>query len=86
MLSGTVTFQVGESSTNVNVTAIPFTPAGPTRSVILTLNTSNTYSPFPPLSATVWIVDTNKPVIHIAARDPQFYERTNDYARFTLTR
>ncbi len=86
LLSQTVTFQVGESSKNVNVTAIPFTPAGPTRSVILSINTSNSYSPFPPSTATVWIVDTNKPAIHIAARDPQFYERTNDYARFTLTR
>jgi hypothetical protein len=39
-----------------------------------------------PASATVWIVDTNKPSIHIAARDAQFYERTNNLARFILTR
>ena len=86
LLSGTVTFQPGDTSTNVFVTPIPFTPAGPTRSVILTINTSNTYAPASPLSDTVWIIDTNKPSIHVAIRDTQFYERTNDYARFTLTR
>jgi hypothetical protein len=85
-LSGTVNFPAGDSSANINVTAIPFSPAGPTRSVILTLNSSNTYSPVTPVSATVWIVDTNKPTIQIAARSTQFYERTNDYARFRLTR
>ena len=85
-LPGTATFAAGVSSATLNVVAIPFTPAGPTRSVILTLNPSNTYSVFPPTSATVWIADTNKPSIHIAARDSQFYERTNDFARFTLTR
>jgi hypothetical protein len=68
------------------VTAIPYSPAGPTRSVILTLNNSNTYSPAAPASATIWIVDTNKPSIHITVRDAQFYERTNELARFTLAR
>jgi hypothetical protein len=86
LLSGTVTFPAGSSSATVQVAAKPFSPAGPTRSVILSINTSNNYSPAAPLSATVWIVDTNKPSIHIAIRDTQFYERTNDLARFTLTR
>ena len=86
LLSGTATFQAGSSSTDVLVTAKPYSPAGPTRSVTLTINNSNTYSPTAPASATVWIVDTNKPSIHIAVRDTQFYERTNDLARFTLTR
>jgi hypothetical protein len=86
LLSGTITIPATASSANVNVTAIPYSPAGPTRSVIVSINTSNTYSPSAPSTATVWIVDTNKPAIHIAARDTQFYERTNDYARFTLTR
>ena len=86
LLSGAATFQAGSSSTDVLVTAKPYSPAGPTRSVILTLNNSNSYSPTAPASATVWIVDTNKPSIHIAVRDTQFYERTNDLARFTLTR
>jgi hypothetical protein len=86
LLSGTVTFQPADITKDIQVTAKPFTPAGPTRSVILTLNTSNTYAPMAPFTDTVWIIDTNKPAIHIAARDTQFYERTNDLARFTLTR
>jgi hypothetical protein len=86
LLSGTVTFQPADITKDILVTAIPFTPAGPTRSVILTLNTSNTYAPVAPFTDTVFIADTNKPSIHIAARDTQFYERTNDFARFTLTR
>ncbi len=86
MLSGTATFQPGFSSADVQLIAKPYSPAGPTRNVILTINNSDSYSPTPPASATVWIVDTNKPSIHIAVRDAQFYERTNDYARFTLTR
>ncbi len=87
LLSGTVTFLANETSKDINVTAIPFTPAGPTRSVILTLNSGSTaYTPVSPITATVWIVDTNKPALSIARRDTQFYERTNDIARFTLTR
>jgi hypothetical protein len=86
LLSGTATFPAGSSSTDVLVTAKPYSPAGPTRSVILTINTSNTYSPTAPTSGTVWIIDTNKPAIHASVRDTQFYERTNDLARFTLTR
>ena len=86
LLSGKVTFGAGETTTNLSVTAIPYSPAGPTRSVILSINASNNYSPAAPSTATVWIVDTNKPALHIAVRDAQFYERTNDLARFTLTR
>jgi hypothetical protein len=86
LLSGTVTFQANAVSTNVYVTAKPYAPAGPTRSVILTINSSNTYAPAAPLMDTVWIIDTNTPAIQVAVKDAQFYERTNDYARFTLTR
>jgi hypothetical protein len=86
LLSGTVNFLGGDVTKNVNVVAIPVTPAGPTRSVILTLNTSNTYSPAAPLTATVFISDTNKPVLSISRRDAQMYERTNDLARFTISR
>jgi hypothetical protein len=82
----TVTFKGGDTSTNVYIKAIPYLPAGPTRSVIMTLNGSNTYAPSSPLTATVWIIDTNHPAVHVAVHDAQFYERTNDYARFTLTR
>ena len=85
-LSGTATIPVNATTVDVPVTAIPFRPAGPTRSIILTLNTSNTYAPVAPFTDTVWIVDTNTPTLHVSARDIQFYERTNDLARFTLTR
>jgi hypothetical protein len=85
LLSGTVTFQAGDTSTNVYVTA-KATPAGPTRSVIVTISNSTAYAPAAPLTATVYIIDTNTPTLHVAARDTQFYERTNDLARFTLTR
>ena len=86
LLSGTVKFQPGDTSTNVFVTAIPYSPAGPSRSVIMTVNASNSYAPASPFTATVWIIDTNHPAVHVAVHDAQFYERTNDYARFTLTR
>ena len=82
----TVVFKAGDTSTNVYVQAKPYTPAGPTRSVIMTLNGSNSYTPASPLTATVWIIDTNHPAVVVAVHDAQFYERTNDYARFTLTR
>jgi hypothetical protein len=85
LLSGTVTFQAGDTSTNVIITP-KATPAGPTRSVIVTINSSNAYAPAAPLTATVYIIDTNKPTIHVVAQDTLFYERTNDLARFTLTR
>src|ERR1035441_4205803 len=85
LLSGTVTFHGGDSSTNVIITPKP-PPAGPTRSVIVTISNSTAYTPATPLTATVYIIDTNTPNIHISARDPQFYERTNDLGRFTLTR
>ncbi|HVM51319.1 MAG TPA: hypothetical protein VMU04_25035 [Candidatus Acidoferrum sp.] len=85
-LSGTVTIPASASSQTLNVVAIPYSPAGPTRSVILSINTSNTYSPSAPTTDTVWIVDTNTPTISISLKDSQFYERTNDFARFTLTR
>jgi len=86
LLSGTATFPPADTTATVNVIAKPITPAGPTRNVILTINTSNTYAPAAPFTDTVWIIDTNKPAVHIAAADTQFYERTNDFARFTLTR
>ena len=86
LLSKTVTFQPGDATTNIVVRAIPYSPAGPTRSVILIITTSNTYQPMAPFTATAWIIDTNKPAIHVAARDASFYERTNDFGRFTLTR
>src|ERR1017187_4690874 len=86
LLSGHATIPATTTSVAVNVTAIPYTPAGPTRSVVLTINSSNTYQPALPFTATLLIIDTNTPAIHVAARDAQFYERTNDYGRFTLTR
>jgi hypothetical protein len=86
LLTGKVTFQPADATANIVVTPIPFTPAGPTRSVILTLNNSNTYAPAAPFMDTIWIADTNKPTVQIAVRDSQFYERTNDFARFRLTR
>ncbi len=80
-----VTFQAGADTTNIFITAIP-TPAGPVRDVVLTINSGAGYTPVSPLNASVWIIDTNKPAIWVARKDAQFYERTNDFARFTLTR
>jgi hypothetical protein len=76
----------GQSSVNVFVKAIPSPIAGPTRTVIMSLLGGSSYSVVAPSSATVYIVDTNHPAVHVAVHDAQFYERTNDYARFTLTR
>jgi len=82
----TATIPAAQASVNVFVTAIPNAIPGPTRTVIMSVLGAPSYSVVAPSSATVVIVDTNKPAISIALTDTQFYERTNDFARFTLSR
>ena len=85
-LALSATIPAGQPSKTVFIRPIPSAVAGPTRTAIMTLLGGANYSVVAPASDTVYILDMNTPSIHVAARDAQFYERTNDYGRFTLTR
>ena len=85
-LALSATIPVGQTTANVFIQPKPISVAGPTRTAILSLKGGPSYAVVSPSSDTVYIVDTNKPSIQVAVKDAQFYERTNDYGRFTLTR
>ena len=75
------------SSVDVHVQAVGDALAEPTETAILTLTANANYTVGAPNSATVYIVDTNTPVLSIASVSPSMYERvTNDYAVVTIAR
>ena len=81
-----ITFAAGQSSTNISIKAVTDGVARPTTTIILTLNTSGSYS-LAPASATLNLINTapNKLVASAtaASMDNAF---SNDYASFTITR
>ena len=86
-LPTSVTIPAGAGSADVLVTALPDSLAEPTETVTLTLSNSVNYIKGTPLPITVWISDTNTPVLALSAISPSMYERVpSDYARLTITR
>ena len=81
------TIPAAASSVDIYVWAIPDSIAEPTETVILTLSNSVNYIRGTTTPATVYISDTNTPVLSLAAISPSMYERvTNDYATVTIAR
>ena len=85
LTANTITFDANQTTTNVTI--IPVIDSIPrlATSVILTLGNGLGYS-VGTAKDTVTIVNTNFPTLAIARLDSQMYERTNDYARFRVTR
>ncbi len=83
-LSGSVTFAPGDLSTNITIIPIDDGISELTETVKLTINASVTY--FGAGSAIAYIADNDAAVITMTNVSTQMYERTNDYAKFTLTR
>ena len=83
-LSGSVTFQASDTSTNITVMPIDDGVAEITETVILYITPSPNY--IGAGSATVKIFDNETPVLTITNISAQMYERTNDFAAFRITR
>jgi hypothetical protein len=83
-LSGSVTFAAADLSTNITI--VPIDDAIPelTETIKLSINPSAFY--FGAGSAIVTIADNENPQLTITNVSTQMYERTNDYAAFTITR
>ena len=83
-LPGSVTFLANATSTNVTITPIdddvPEVPEGAT----LNINPSTNYVGAG--NATIIISDNEPPHLSISTALGKVYERTNDYARFTISR
>lgn len=84
LLSGSVTFLPTATSTNVSVVPIDDAIAEATETVILSINESTQYVGAG--SAIINIADNEPPQLSITPVFGQTYERTNDYARFRITR
>ncbi len=69
-----VTFNIGQSTATVTITPINNSIAQLTRSVILTISTSGSYSAGIPGSATISILDDETPEISISASQPKLLE------------
>ncbi len=85
LISTNATIPAAASSVAVNISPLVL-PAGPTRIVTLGLLGGTNYNTATPSSASVIIIDTNTPTVFITAINNQMYERTNDFARFRVTR
>lgn len=83
-LSGSVTFSANATSTNISVYAIHDGISEPTESIILNISPSTNYTGAG--NATIRIVDVDPPVLTITNLHTQMFERTNDFATFTITR
>ena len=83
-LSGSITFDAADFSTNITV--VPIDDAIPelTETVTLSITPSVTYVGAG--SAIVTIADNENPQLTITNVSTQMYERTNDYATFQITR
>ena len=89
-LTGTVSFAAGSATAFVDVNPIDDNLAEGSETVILTLATGTGYSLGTSKSATITLADNEKPVITIAATDPEAAETADgaatDPGRFTLSR
>ena len=85
-VANTVTFAANATTTNITIIPVADNVARTTTTVILTLAGGSGYSVGSPAAGTVSIQNTATPVISVTAQDSQMYERTNDYARFKVTR
>ncbi len=85
---GSVTFAVGQSTTNITITPVNDGKARPTTTVTLNLKGGATYSAVNPSSATVEIQNTGPQLLFVsAAAAPTMYKgHLADYASFIITR
>jgi hypothetical protein len=81
-----ITFLNGQTTTNITITAVNDSVPRLTTSVTLSIQPSPTCNVGLPGSATIYIVNTAFPTLVLTNFDTQMYERTNDYARFQVTR
>lgn len=84
--TNSITFAANQSTTNITITPVVDTIPRPTMTVILSPIGGPLYGVGTPSSATVSIQNTATPGIVVTNVDTQMYERTNDYARFRITR
>ena len=86
--SGTVIIRANETSTNLTVTPINDGASRPTTTVVLNVKGGGSYTPKPPVSATIRIANTGPQFVFISAVDAATMYRgyTNDYTSFAITR
>jgi hypothetical protein len=83
-LSGSVTFSANATTTNIDVYAVDDSIPELTENIVLNVDPSPNYTGAG--NATIRIVDNEPPVLTITNLDTQMFERTNDFARFQITR
>jgi len=83
-LSGSVTFAANATTTNVDIYVVDDSIPETTENIVLNIDPSPNYTGAG--NATIRIVDNEPPVLTITNLDKQMFERTNDFARFQITR
>jgi hypothetical protein len=83
-LSGSVNFAPNATSTNINVYIVDDAIPELTETITLNIDPSPNYTGAG--NATIRIIDNDPPVLTITNLSTQMFERTNDYARFQITR
>ncbi len=83
-LSGSVTFEAADFSTNITI--VPIDDAIPELSETVTLSITPSVTYVGAGSAVVTIADNENPQLTITNVSTQMFERTNDYATFKITR
>src|SRR5205814_9711708 len=83
-LSGTVIFSQNATSTNIDVYAVDDAIPETTETITLNIDPSPNYTGAG--NATIRIIDNETPQLTITNLDTQRFERTNDFARFQITR
>ena len=84
--ANTIIFAANALTTNITIIPVVDAVARPLTTVILALAGGTGYAVSSPANATVFITNTATPAITITNLDAQMYERTNDYARFKVSR
>jgi hypothetical protein len=84
--ANTVTFAANATTTNITIIPVVDSIPRKTTTVTLALSGGSGYSVGTSASDTISIQNTVMPAISVTTHDTQMYERTNDYARFNVTR
>ena len=83
-LTGTLTFAASDTTTNISVYAIHDNISEPIESISLSIINGTNYVGAG--VSTIRIIDIDPPQLVIASASSQFFERTNDFATFQITR
>ena len=84
-----ITFAPNQTTTNINITPTATPVSGPTLTVVLSLQPSQSYIITPPASATISILNTGPQYVFasaVVAPGEMYRGHTTDYALYVLTR